>query len=101
MAVKKRLCERCLKVFYGDMRFCEECLERMEVLERKKRFEKGLYIALTVTVVIGLLAVQYWLGLEDPREPSLDYFLALLTVWITLVAGLVSLIVRHFKAGDS
>jgi hypothetical protein len=101
MAVRKRLCERCLKVFYGDSRFCEQCIERMETLERAKRFEKGLYIALTATVVIGLLLIWFWFGLEASREPSLEYFLALLSVWITVVAGLVSLVVRHFKAGNS
>ena len=99
MAVVRRTCERCLKEFIGDTRYCEDCIERMWKTERRRKYEKGLTMAVVLTGILGFLAVLVWMGMEDHEGRELDYCMGLLSVMVLLVIGLVSMISQGLRAG--
>jgi hypothetical protein len=62
MAVTRKTCERCLTTFYGDDRFCEDCIGRMRKAKRRARFHRAFQKAVWITIAFaGFLAVFYFL----------------------------------------
>jgi len=86
MAVTKRTCERCLVTFYGDSRFCEDCIARMESIERRKRIWNIVGGGIGI-LIFSLLMIWFFLGFKDEDWNFVTFVLILFVP--TLVSGLI------------
>jgi hypothetical protein len=99
MAVTERTCERCLSSFYGDSRFCEECVERMEYLDRIERSRRFRSRTLTATLILTFLAIFYIMWLDDPKGFVMGWVVTFSILAVFQIIGLVVLLMSSKDDG--